>query len=367
MAFLSDKNQKYYGKALELRDAVSGWLSYIPQTFPHYTTHTIDHSEEIISQVSHLLFRNANPRTPVLDELSATEAYILVAAAYLHDIGMVVSDKDKLRILGSEEWGNWVRNGGGGESRWVAIDAFRNGPVPADSSIRNFIADLQLRHLIADFVRRNHHMRSADLLSLYENELGRFGFQDPLLVQSIANVCLAHGLPPHELDNRERFPVRAMIQGELVNVRLLAIMLRLGDLLDIRHERACPLLLNAACPLPPDSLAHWTQYQRFKHRLTAFDRVEIVAECETRDEHRYLQDWFQWLVDELTSARTMMAGSSRHGTWEAPLATMSGSDPTILIRPALSAKYLPVNWIFEFTTVQLRTSENSVSSLTYIR
>ncbi|MBM2847022.1 MAG: transposase, partial [Bacteroidetes bacterium] len=88
-------------------------------------------------------------------------------------------------------------------------------------------------------------------------------------------------------------------------------------------------------------------YNRVRHRLTAHDRVEIVAECETMDEHRYLQDWCQWLVDELANARTTMAGSSRHGTWTVPRATMNGSETTISIRPAATAKYLPVNWIFE--------------------
>ncbi|MBM2847024.1 MAG: hypothetical protein HW407_2336 [Bacteroidetes bacterium] len=158
MTFLSERHPRYYGKVFELRDVVDGWLSYIPQTFPHYTAHTIDHSEEIISQISHLLFRDGNSTTPVLDQLSATEAYILIVAAYLHDIGMVVSDRDKIRILGSAEWVRWVGNGGSGEKRLAAINAFRSGPVPTDSVIQNFIADLQLRHLIADFVRRNHHM-----------------------------------------------------------------------------------------------------------------------------------------------------------------------------------------------------------------
>ena len=47
---------EYYGKALELKEAIAGWLEYIPHTFPNYTRHTINHSEEIISQISKLLF-----------------------------------------------------------------------------------------------------------------------------------------------------------------------------------------------------------------------------------------------------------------------------------------------------------------------
>jgi molecular chaperone HtpG len=101
MRFLHAKDSSYHGKARELREAVAGWLSYIPATFPNYTKHTIEHSEEIISQMSKLLFENGNPQKPVLSDLSSVEAYILIAAAYLHDAGMTVSDAEKRTILQS--------------------------------------------------------------------------------------------------------------------------------------------------------------------------------------------------------------------------------------------------------------------------
>ena len=93
----------------------------------------------------------------------------------------------------------------------------------------------------------------------------RVAFDDPALLGTIGDVCAAHGLQQGELDDRDRFPERRDIQGQLVNVRFATILFRMGDLLDMSQDRACPLLLNAACPLPPDSLAHWTQYQRIVH------------------------------------------------------------------------------------------------------
>lgn len=98
MTYLKSKDSQYYGKVLELRESVSEWLDYIPQTFPHYTRHTIRHSEEIVLQLSKLLFKDERQRKPVI-RLSAVEAYILIAAAYLHDAGMVASDREKIEIL----------------------------------------------------------------------------------------------------------------------------------------------------------------------------------------------------------------------------------------------------------------------------
>lgn len=314
MLFLKKNNAQFYGKAQEMREAIEGWLSYIPQTFPHYTRHTIRHSDEIILQISKLLFKDGKFIRPIL-AISPTEAYILIASAYLHDAGMVVSDSHKASILSSEEWKTWTRGDVGGAKRWKEIQEYRNGADAADG-LRDFISDIQTRFLIAEFVRRKHHLRSASFITQHQSTLGRFAFDDPIMLQTIADVCVAHGLQQYELDDNERFPERRDIGSDQINVRFLAILLRIGDLLDMSYDRACPLLLNAASPLPPDSLAHWTQYKRIKHRLTAPDRIEIIAECETQDEHRYIQDWCEWLVVELDEARVRMTRSARHGNWK---------------------------------------------------
>jgi len=351
MRFLAEQHLHYYGKAQELKEAVTGWLSFIPASFPHYTRHTVEHSEEIISQMSKLLFINGNVQKPVLQELSGIEAYILVAAAYLHDAGMTVPDSEKVTILQSPEWKAWVEDGSGA-TRYGEIQAFRaetNGSM--DAITRQFLVDVQLRFLIAEYVRRTHHLRGGDILSLHQDKIGRFGYDDPILIQTISSVCVAHGLQQHELNDPERFPERRDVRDEQVNVRLLAVMLRLGDLLDMSYDRACPLLLNAASPIPPDSLAHWTQYQRITHKLVAHDKIELTAACQNEEEHRFLHDWCAWLVSELDQARRLMVRSARHADWVPPIAAIDqASNNTITIKPALGARYIPARWRFELDT-----------------
>lgn len=346
MGFLEIKSTLYYGKIEELHNAIKEWLGYIPQTFPHYTRHTIPHSIEIIKQISALLFEGNDPTRPVIN-ISATEAYILMAAAYLHDTGMVASDREKTEILDSEAWREWTSVHGGGARRWEEIKAFRISGKPANEQIRNFLADIQVRFLLAEFIRRSHHQRAAKIITLHQRELGRFAFDDPVLLQAIADACAAHGLSRHELTDHESFPDRRDIRGDQVNLQFLAILLRLGDLLDISYDRACPLLMNAASPLPADSLAHWTQYQRITHRLTAADKIEITAKCQNQEEHRYLRDWCQWLVDEAANAAVLKAHWKRHENWPVPIATIKGDSPTIKIQPAPGATYIFGDWKLE--------------------
>jgi hypothetical protein len=345
MAFLNANEPLWWAKIVELRNAIEDWLAYIPQSFPHYTRHTVLHSDAIMVQLSKLLFLEEDHAQPVV-KLSGMEAYILAAAAYLHDAGMVTSDDQKKEILESEPWKIWTTEGSGAR-RWREIEEFRSGQTPLDPSVRHFLADVQTRFLIAEFVRRTHHVRARDFMTQHQDQLGKFALGDPVLLRTIASVCVSHGLGKDELEDPDRYPERCDILDQRVNVRFLAILLRLGDLLDLSTDRACPLLLNAASPLPAESLAHWTQYQRITHRLTSPDRIELIARCMNQAEHSYLKDWCQWLVDELQNAAVKMTHAARHSDWQPPKANMDCPDATIKIEPSTDAKYIPSNWRFE--------------------
>src|SRR6266851_8311229 len=165
LRFLEDRSPEYYGKVLELREVATGWLAYVPQTFPHYTRHTVEHSDAIVFQLSHLLFENDDIASAMI-RLSGVEAYALIASALLHDCGMVVSDAEKAQILASEEWMRWAS--GIGASRLTAISDFRKAGGQASDPVRDLIADTQLRRLIAEHVRRVHHTRSGQLAELHQ-------------------------------------------------------------------------------------------------------------------------------------------------------------------------------------------------------
>jgi hypothetical protein len=367
--FIKNNHLEYYGKICELRREITEWLNYIPNTFPHYTRHTIRHSDTIISQISKLLFKDNEPLKPIVN-LSGIEAYILVAAAYLHDAGMVTSDKEKGEILSSEAWNKWTTGEGGGAIRWSEIQKLRNENKISDATTRNFLADVQTRFLVAEFIRGQHHLRAATVIEVHSDQLGRIDFGDHMLRKAIAQVCVGHGLRLHELDDNERFPDLRDIREEKVNLRFLAILLRLGDLLDMSVDRACPLLLSAGSPLPPDSFPHWEQYQAITHRSTSPNGIEITAECPNQDVHRVLQDWCQWIVDEVNHAKLVIPKSQRHSEWQVPDATIEADNPTIKIKRAKDATYVPSKWILQFDQQAIfeRLSDNLYSSpLEFIR
>lgn len=346
--FLASVDGTYASKLEELRQEAIGWLAYTTASFGHYTAHTIQHSEEIVRQIGNVLFIDADPKKPVVS-LSAVEAYVLCTAALLHDTGMVVSDSDKLTILGSPEWNAWLTADPIARARHDEITALRDAST---SDAQHFAADRELRLLVSEFARRTHHKRSATFITAHEPQLGRFAFGDPLLLRTIADVCTAHGVDPYELEDRNIYPEQRDVRGEKINVRFCALLLRIGDLLDLNHDRACPLLLNAASPLPVESIAHWTQYQGIFHRETDPEKIELAAACDTQLEHRYLQDWCQWLVAELNLATKLMAHAPRHGKWSPPRASI-GASGSIRIAPSVRASYVPTRWQLELDTEEV--------------
>jgi len=352
-----------------MRDVLQEWLAYIPQTFPHYTRHTTGHSESIIRCISSLLFDQGDYRKPTL-KLSAIEAYVLVAAAYLHDAGMVCSDAEKIAILESDEWKGWVSAGPPAE--WLKlIEKLRTDASKLEPSVRHFLADVQMRFLISEFVRQRHHIRSERLAAQAEEAFGRFAFDDRELLRTIGDVCLGHGLTSNQLLDDERFPEERDIRGEKANVRFLAIAFRLGDLLDMGSDRACPILLNAANPLPRESLPHWSQYRAITHRRISPKRIEISASCNTREEFQVLQGWCRWIVDEAAFAAKIMPNAARHQRWLPPEAKMeAGSGQSIKIGPSPNAKFVPVQWRFELepnSVVRLLVHNLYGNPLSFIR
>src|SRR5688500_4881975 len=93
--------------ALRLRERVDTFLRGVHTTFPHYTSHAVDHYDEIVHQLSMLL--EGGPASRAMTDI---ECYLLVCAAYLHDAGMVVTEEEKFKVLGSDDWSRFCASTG---------------------------------------------------------------------------------------------------------------------------------------------------------------------------------------------------------------------------------------------------------------
>ena len=202
------------------------------QLFSHYPSHGIDHSDRIISQLSRLLFNDAKP----VVAFSTAEVYCLLCTAYLHDMGMVVSPQDVDALLQSEEWKAFtLGNGAEGYRQYATL---RDDATRQPRDLRDFLAAQSLRYLIADFVRRDHHFRGKTTLQMHSFLRQLVDDGDSVAFETIGDLGVAHGLPDSEVADEERFPDERDVFHTKANVRFLARLLRIGDLLDMDSQPA---------------------------------------------------------------------------------------------------------------------------------
>ncbi len=167
----------------------------------YYTDHTVSHSERAIALLDGLTagVMNTDKR------LSPGEVFVLLAAAYLHDIGM-------------------------------QNERFASGNV--------------------EEIRRQHHEQTAEMIyRVWEDPANAVNLalgDDPALVEAVALVAQAHRKV--DLSSAEYDPLPH--GGETLRLRLLAALLRFADELDIDYRRV-DLEAMKLMNLPVESQLHW--------------------------------------------------------------------------------------------------------------
>lgn len=272
-------------------------LQAVGVLFPHYSLHDVSHSNTILRQLARVLGSSR------IERLSPTDLWLLLEAAYHHDIGMVVPDAQKRQ---------WWRE----PAFRVHLDRLKES---SDRDLRSAAALLSSKSLdelgddwpfevqhalllaVADYARQ-HHPRMAEQIIL---QPALVGLSSPRILipkrafQLLALICRHHG---SSFEKALELPVRESGYGtDEAHPRFVACMLRLGDLLDLDDGRFCPVLMSTLKGLPPSSHAHERKHASIRHLLVSTTRIEVEAVCDENDIAAYdeTERWFAWLRDEL--------------------------------------------------------------------
>ena len=196
--WLQERDRNSFDRVMSIRRTVEPILKQALHR--DYTDHTIDHSERVINKLNDLTEALTSS-----NGLSPTEAYILLAAAYVHDLGMQdeLSGGDDLKsIRDRHEELTRAR-----VSQWVE----QLGPL-----VGLLFADAEIGDLVSHVAKA--HRGVVDLSDAIYDEY------------------------PHG--------------DEILRPRLLGALLRFADELDIDHRRA-PRNMLTLRKLPSESLYHW--------------------------------------------------------------------------------------------------------------
>lgn len=277
-------------------------LSTVVMSYPHYTKHDISHCEAVITAIEKLLGEEA------IRTLSPTDTWLLLQAAYLHDIGMVIECKRIEENWKTEEFQEYLHESEESLDKSLAesakyINSFRSTSGEAKDVLS---WPIHVRYavtlLIADYYRRRHAKDSdlyvKDMGKVFHIDLGFNGLIQSRLVYLLADIVGLHGEACDKV--LELDYVTDGFNADLAHPRFLAEMLRMGDLLDADNNRFNDANEIVFGKIPESSKNHWEKHMSVRHLLVTPDVIEYRADCEKTEVYREHRRFLATLKEELT-------------------------------------------------------------------
>lgn len=287
---------------------LSSALANISQYYPHYSLHEKSHSNTIISNIESFLGEERIKR------LSPTNAWLILMSSFTHDLGMVVFQDLVEKEWESDDFQNFLKE----ISDWDDAAMKESGKILLQlqnlSKDKNceteWISDLtplkvknSLTLAIAEYIRRVHHKRSAEILKgadklFYDVAKAFYSDQIPKrLLNILGEVAYLHGVDFYEIFNRLDYESNG-ISSDKINPRFVASLLRLGDLLDVDDTRFNEFT-DKIFKSPQTTKLHQQKHSSIRHLLITPENIEITSDCPSEDVYRLTRSWFDWLEEEV--------------------------------------------------------------------
>ena len=296
---LSEQNPEYanlYSTWNLNQRTCSDILKNVVLHYPHFSLHDASHAEAVLSKMEMVLGDR-------IQNLSPTDTWLLLHAAYAHDLGMVLE---------------WERI----ETKWKEPD-FQDWLADQEKS-----QDADLREAIA-FVRKTHDLgKEADwplearrCVSLIDEalfrgkhaqmskeyiefvrpelglDLGHNNLIQPRLVKLLGQICKLHTDP---LDCVMKLDYETNgFNSDYAHPRFVAMMLRLGDLLDVDNGRFNKGALAAAGGLPETSKPHLEKHEATTHLLVTPQEIRFRSDCPNSEAYLEARRFVTWLENEV--------------------------------------------------------------------
>lgn len=284
------------------------WLSQLLEltmaSFSTYSRHNESHAKSILHNIERVLGENR------IKKLSATDCFIILHTAYLHDIGMCITADDRKKAITSEEFKDFLNNIASGNDndlkkaetelmRTCYPDYEGNDSLQKEQIFnKKMEAKLDVYYsvvqLMSEFFRKSHGQRSKNRISdwtLQPDELGA-GFSMsgiPLRIfLRIADCSALHT----DWDFQHILDLPKEDSGyahDMIHPRFAAVMLQLGDALDIDNDRFHLFARPFMGAIPKMSELHYQKHQAIRQLQITPEEIIIEADCANQDTLRLVR------------------------------------------------------------------------------
>ena len=217
-------------------------LEEIELLFPEFPKHNIEHSEKVIENLNKIIYDNLKK------DLNEYEIYFLLAAAYLHDIGMALLEEE--------------------------LDD------PLIKQLKNS------KEKLKKYIRKNHHIRSEEYINKFYKELSITNHHEAAIIGEISKGHRQLQLSTYDLDFKYK--------DYSINKALLACFLRIADELDFTFERI--LVIDDEIYFPDIKISKDIWETHLTIAGVNIDKsdpsvIKCSTKCENHIIHRILKKW----------------------------------------------------------------------------
>lgn len=258
LAILNDKASQrhdidfnFFGQLDNFRQRVSGEILQINKLFPEYTPHDEQyHIRNLFNIADRVLGKDR------LEEMHSAELFVLAVALYGHDWGMAVSDVERQYIL----TGDLLE--GNAEDLWILPDECQRFSKFAHEKMLETDADGSFGEISIEiwreYVRQTHAFRSGERVRKFFESI------DGGIADAASRVCIGHWADFEDLQKYDLYPPNFSVLGETINLRALAVYLRLIDLLDLAEDRTPYVIWKFVAPRDPYSKMEWKKHRALR-------------------------------------------------------------------------------------------------------
>jgi hypothetical protein len=263
----------------EIRVRALDKLQHVRDLFPDFTDHAIRHCEGVISVLDWLV------PDDIKKQLNEWELYFLIAATYLHDIGMVEG------CPGRPEGKDW-------EEYFLE---YKSKSEDTGITNNNVIENSALR----EYIRDNHHIRSQEYIKDNFIELGLRATDTPAEGSIIARIALGHR--EVNLADRTQFgEIGFGSNNQLIRRDLLAAYLRLADELDTTALRTPWAEFEVIRKYNEASLIEWAKHLSISGVNADSGIIYISGECRDHSVYIRIDRLKNELQDKLVEIKRML-------------------------------------------------------------
>ncbi len=335
---------KLYNLADTLEKKARNHLKRISLVLPEFDIHDEKHSEKVIQNIEQLLGENQ------IKNLTSYELFLLHLSAFFHDCAMAPSDweintlkitegtdeysidkdslnndlnspfklSEALKVIESRK-NILYRNFKGDVKNWIftpkselELDKYLSNLLIDYQNHRNGFADeikratnkedfLKLSEFIrTDYIRATHHIRIETYVKNLEQFFGDH-FEQPAwgkkLAADLATICRSHGESASFI---KKLSTDAQYYGkESSNLQLVAVMLRLGDIIHFSYDRAPIELRSSKICKSEYSFLQWAIKNNGVNYSIVDGEIVYRAYCESPESYFKLHQYIDWIDYEI--------------------------------------------------------------------